>query len=217
MWLAKFKIKHKNCLLTPKCVKRKVTDLVYVLKAWNDGQHYCYTELHILQGSEENKKKFLRDLKKEKTIIKVEAKGNYIFTLNKEPLEKQYYSPVFDPHLLQPKPIMVSPDGYEYWEMACWDRKPLMDILKVPVFETELKSIQNMKLAEIYLPQIYPKLSPKQKQALELAVKEGYYDYPRRIYLEKLAHIAKVKRQSYQENLRRAEKKLVPFLTEKMV
>ncbi len=49
-----------------------------------------------------------------------------------------------------------------------------------------------------------------------MAVKEGYYDYPRKIYLEKLAQISRVKRQSFQENLRRAEKKLVPFLTERV-
>ncbi len=216
MWLAKFKIKHRNCLLTSKAVKYKVMDLVYVLNSWPDQKNYCYTELHILQGKEENKKRFIRALKKEKTIKKVEVQGNYIFTLNQEPLEKQYYSPVFDQHLLQPKPIIVSPDGYEYWEMACWEKRPLMEIMQVPVFKTELKSIQNIKLAEIYLPQIYPKLSPKQKEALELAVQEGYYDYPRGIYLDKLAQIAKVKRQSFQENLRRAEKKLVPFLTERM-
>ena len=216
MWLAKFKIKHQNCLLTPKCVKRKVVDFVYVLNSWNDRKHYYYTELHLLQGEEANKRKFIHDLKKEKTIAKMEQQGNYLFTLNKEPLEKQYYSPVFDPRLLQPKPIIVKPDGYEYWEMACWNKKPLMEIMNVPVFEVELKSIQNIKLAEIYLPQIYPKLSPKQKQALELAVKEGYYEYPRKIDLETLGKISKVKRQTFQENLRRAEKKLVPFLTEKL-
>ena len=61
---------------------------------------------------------------------------------------------------------------------------------------------------------IYPKLAQKQKEAIELAVKHNYYDYPRKIDLEGLAKIAKVKRQTLQENLRRAEKKLVPFLTE---
>ncbi len=216
MWLAQFKIKHKNCLLTPKAVKYRIVDFVYVLNSWPDQKNYYYTELHILQGPAENKKKFIQALRKEKTIKKVEAQGNYIFTLNKEPLEKKYYSPVFDPRLLQPKPIIISPDGYEYWEMACWDKPPLMEILTVPVFATELKSIQKMKLAEIYLPQIYPQLSLKQKEALELAVQEGYYDYPRGIYLAKLAQIARVKRQTFQENLRRAEKKLIPFLTEKV-
>ena len=62
--------------------------------------------------------------------------------------------------------------------------------------------------------QLHPKLSPKQKEAVELAVKEGYYNYPRKIDLEGLAKLSKVKRQTYQENLRRAEKKLVPFLIE---
>ncbi len=216
MWLAKFKIRHKNCLLTPKCVRHNVVDLVYVLNSWKDLQHYYYTELHILQGSEENKKKFCRDLKKEKTIIKVEQQGNYLFTLNREPLKKQYYSPVFDPRLLQPKPIIVKPDGYEYWEMACWDKKPLMEIRNVPVFQVKVLSIKNAAVKDFYLPKIYPQLSPKQQVALELAVQEGYYEYPRKIGLELLAKISKVKRQTFNEHLRRAEKKLVPFLTEKL-
>ena len=83
-----------------------------------------------------------------------------------------------------------------------------------PVFEVELIYIKETKLADIFLPHSYPRLSPKQKEAIELAVKQGYYQYPRKIDLEKLAEIAKVKRQTYQENLRRAEKKLIPFLTE---
>jgi len=45
-------------------------------------------------------------------------------------------------------------------------------------------------------------------------VKKGYYNFPRKIDLEKLANLSKVKRQTFQENLRRAEKKLVPFLSE---
>lgn len=216
MWVAKFKIKHINCLLTPKCVKHEVVDFVYLLNSWENGKYFYYTELHILSGKEINKKQFIEDLKKEKTIVKVEQKGNYIFTLNKEPLEKQYYTPLFDPRIIQPKPIAVKPDGYEYWEIASWEREPLMKVMDVHVFRTELKTIQNLKLADIFLPHIYPKLSPKQKESIELAVKEGYYEYPRKIDLETLAKIAKVKRQTFQENLRRAEKKLVPFLVENM-
>jgi len=47
-----------------------------------------------------------------------------------------------------------------------------------------------------------------------LAVKQGYYNFPREIYLDELAKISRVKRQSYQENLRKAERKIIPFLTE---
>lgn len=216
MWLAKFKIWHKNCVLRPRCMKYKVTDFVYLINSWQDGKKFYYTELHILQGKEENKKKFAKDLRKEKTIKKIEQNGNYIFTLNEEPLEKQYYSPVFDPKIIQVKPVAQRTDGYEDWELACWDRETLIKITKVPVFKVEILKIQKTKIADIFLPQIYPKLSAKQKEALELAVNEGYYKFPRKIHLEKLAEISKVKRQTFQENLRKAEQKIIPFMTENL-
>jgi len=214
MWVAKFKIWHKNCLLRPKCVRHQVTDFVYLINSWKEKNKFYYTELHILQGKEENKRKFIRDLKKEKSIKKLEKKGNYIFTLNKEPLKKQYYFPAFDPKIIYVKPVAQRSDGFEDWEVASWDKKTLMKIMEIPVFNVELKSIQKTKLSDIFLPHIYPRLSPKQKEAIELAVKSGYYEFPRKIDLEGLAKISKVKRQTYQENLRRAEMKLIPFLTE---
>ncbi|MEK6840913.1 MAG: helix-turn-helix domain-containing protein, partial [Nanoarchaeota archaeon] len=190
--------------------------LVYLINSWKEKNKFYYTELHILQGTEENKKKFVKDLKKEKSIKKLEQKDNYIFTLNEEPLEKQYYTPVFDPKIIHVRPVAQRSDGYEDWEIASWDRDALMKITEVPVFEVEIKSIKETKLSDIFFPHIFPKLSPKQKYAIELAVKNNYYGYPRRIDLEKLAKIAKVKRQTFQENLRRAEKKLIPFLTESL-
>lgn len=216
MWIAKFRIWHKNCLLRPLCVKYQVTDLVYLINSWKEKKRFYYTELHILQGLEENKRKFIKDLKKQKSIKRLEQKGNYIFTLNEEPIEKQYYSPVFDPKIIQVKPVAQRTDGYEDWELASWDRETLMKIMNVPVFDVKLKYIKQTKLTDIFMPHIYPKLSPKQKEAIELAVKHGYYEYPRQITLEKLSEIAKVRRQTFQENLRRAERKLIPFLTESL-
>ena len=216
MWVAKFQIWHKNCILRPRCIKYQITDLVYLINSWKEKKKFYYTELHILQGTEENKKKFIKDLKKEKAVKKLEQKGNYIFNLNEEPLQKQYYSPVFDPKIIQIKPVAQRTDGYEDWELACWDRETLMKITQVPVFDVDLKSIEETKLADIFLPHIFPKLSPKQKESIELAIKHGYYEYPRKIDLDKLSKIMKVKRQTFQENLRRAEKKIIPFLTESL-
>jgi len=217
MWIAKYKIWHKNCILRPRCIKYKVTDFVYLINSWAEKNHFYYTELHILQGKEENKKKFVKNLKKEKTISKLESKGNFIFTLNEEPIEKEYYTAVFNPRIIQVKPVAQRKDGFEDWEIASWDKATLMRIMDVPVFDVKLLSIQNKKLGDIFIPHIYPKLSPKQKEAIELAVNEGYYGYPRNIDLETLAKITKVKRQTYQENLRKAEKKIVPFLTESFI
>ncbi len=216
MWIARFKIWHKNCLLRPRCVKYRITDLVYLINSWKDKKKFYYTELHILQGTEENKKKFIWDLKKEKSIKKLEKKGNYIFTLNEEPLEKQYYTPVFDPKIIQVRPVVQRSDGYEDWEIASWDREALMKITEVPIFNVEIKSIKETKLSDIFFPHIFPKISTKQKEAIELAIKNGYYEYPKKINLDGLAKIAKVKRQTFQENLRKAERKLIPFLTESL-
>jgi predicted DNA binding protein len=52
----------------------------------------------------------------------------------------------------------------------------------------------------------------KQKQAMNLAIKNGYYNYPRKTNLDNLAKIAKVSKQTFQENLRKAENKLIPSL-----
>ncbi len=216
MWVAKFKIWHKNCLLRPKCVKHQVTDFVYLINSWIEKKKFYYTELHILQGKEENKRKFSRDLKKEESIKKLEQRGNYIFTLNEEPVEKQYYSPTFDPKIIKVKPVTQRKDGFEDWELACWDKETLMKIMDVPVFNIKLIYVKQTKLSDIFLLHVYPKFSPKQKEAIESAVREGYYNYPRKIDLEGLAKIAKVKRQTLQENLRRAERKLIPFLTESL-
>jgi len=67
------------------------------------------------------------------------------------------------------------------------------------------------------LPHIMPKLSNKQKEAIQLAVKEGYFDFPRKINLEGIAKRMKISKQTLQQHLRIAEKKLVPFLTENIL
>lgn len=214
MWIAKFKNWHKDCIIRPRCVKYNVADFVHLVNCWIDKNKFYYTEIHILQGREEDQQKFVKDFKKDKTIVKFEQIGNHIITLNIKPGIEEYYSPVFDRRLIYVKPVTQRVDGYEDWELASWDREVIMNIMNVPTFEMKLISIKRAKLKEIFIPQIYPKLSPKQKEAIELGVREGYYNYPRKIDLDGLAKISKVKRQTYQEHLRRAEKKLIPFLTE---
>lgn len=129
------------------------------------------------------------------------------------------YMPLWDKRLIQVKPVMQKTDGTEHWEMACWDREPLMQILeRLPEeFEIKLKSISKTKIDEIFLPHIMPKLSEKQKQVIETAVQKGYYNFPRKINLDGLAKNLKLSKPTVQQHLRTAEKKLVPFLTENML
>lgn len=219
MWKAVFEGKHKTCIIAPKCKKYNITDFVYLVNAWIENHKFYYSEVHILQGEEENKKKFIRELKKEKSIKKFEQKGNFILTLEEKPEWMSAYMPLWDKRIIQIKPVMQKPDGTEHWEMACWDKEPLMHILhRLPEeFEIKLKSIEQTKVEEIFLPHIMPKLSKKQKQAIQLAVEKGYYNFPRKINLDELSKEMKLSKQTYHQHLRNAEKKLVPFLTESIL
>ena len=103
--------------------------------------------------------------------------------------------------------------------MACWDKEPLTHILeRLPSeFEIKLKSIMQTKIDDIFMPHIMPNLTGKQKKVIMLAVKKGYFDFPRKINLDGLAKELKLSKQTVQQHIRIAEKKLVPFLTENIV
>ena len=196
-----------------------MTDFVYLLNAWEENNKFYYTEAHILQGTEQNKELFVNDFKKEKTNKKFERKGNFIITLTERPGWMAAYMPLWDKRIIQTKPVIQKQDGMEVWEMASWDKEPLINILhRLPKeFKIKIKSIQQTKLDELFLPHIMPKLSNKQKEAIQLAVKEGYFDFPRKINLEGIAKRMKISKQTLQQHLRIAEKKLVPFLTENIL
>ena len=213
MWVAKFKNWHKTCLIRPLCVKYQVTDLVHMLNYWEEGENFFYTELHQLQGDEENIKKFIKGMKYDKATIKIIIQGNYVVTLNKIPKIKEYKH-VFNPEIIYVKPTIQRTDGYEDWEIASWKKEELMKIMKIPVFEMKLVYVKKLDFSEIFFPQILPKLPKKQKQAIHLAIQEGYYNTPRKITLEKLSKLTKVKKQTFQEHLTKAENKMIPFLTE---
>ena len=56
-----------------------------------------------------------------------------------------------------------------------------------------------------------PKLTNKQKQAMNLAIKHRYYDYPRKIDVQELAKLSKLSFSTFHAHLRKAEQKLLPY------
>lgn len=200
-------------MIRPRCVKFKVDDYVYLLNSWEEKGKFCYTELHILDGETANVKKFIRDFKKEKTLSKFETEDNWIFTLNKlNKKESSEYWAIFDRRIIYVKPVVQRLDGYEDWELASWNKDALMKVMDNSHFDMKLLSVGKLKKSDLFLPQVQPEISEKQRKALNTAIKNGYYSFPRKTDLNKLSKIAGISKQSFQENLRRAENKLVPFL-----
>jgi len=213
MWILKLKIKH-DCTIGNKCEKYKVISYSLTLGNWKkDG--YSYTsERHTLEGDQESIKRYLDDIKKDKRVTNLELSGNTLFFVGKD--KENIPSSFYNQKMFFPKPVFVDKQGYEYWEIASYDKNVLskfLQELRKQNYETlEILQFKNVKLNNVHFPSIMPNLTEKQKRAFELAVEHGYYDIPKRTELKKLAKLMNISLATYQEHLKRAEAKVVPKL-----
>jgi len=68
------------------------------------------------------------------------------------------------------------------------------------------------EMHQFFILDVVPSITWKQRQALDIAIKHGYYDYPKKTDLRELAKIMKVSYATYQAHLKKAEKRLLPRL-----
>ena len=208
MWVTKLKIKHK-CKISPRCKKFSVTCYSILLNRFKEKGIFYLSGQHYLVGEEKNIKGFITDLKKDKGTKQIEIKGNIIVMLERAEKTASLY---FDPKIFYIKPVQSNPEGFEFWELGAWEKEILMDFinkLKKTMDFLEIKKLVKSKLSEVYFPMVVPKLTKQQKRALEIAIENGYYTYPRKIKLEKLAKLIGVSLSTYQEHLRKAESKIL--------
>jgi len=213
MWILKLKIKHK-CTIADRCEKYKVSAYSIPLGSWTEKQYNYVSGRHVLCGSPELIKKFVQSTKKDKKIAKVEISGNAIFLIEKS--KEKIPSFFYIQKIFFTKPVFVDEKGYEYWEMAAYKKNILTEfwnkLKKEHYIFIEMQQLKNISLDNLYFPAVAPKLTEKQKTAFDLAVKEGYYDIPKRADLKKLSKIMKISLATYQEHLKRAESKIIPRL-----
>jgi predicted DNA binding protein len=217
MWVAKIKNRHDDCVTTPKAVKHGITVYATPGSSTSDEKHVYNTGFLMLRGPEKSKQNFVRDLKKDKRVMKVEVNKDFIVLLEKRAKDRDEYATFRSKDIMVVKPIYCNPnDGLEYWEVCSWEKKHIMDFLRdiAKVGEPTLMSIQRMKLQDIYHFHISPHLTSKQREALELATEFSYYGVPRKVELQQLAKKMNISRQAFSELLRKAEAKLIPSLTE---
>jgi predicted DNA binding protein len=219
MWYLKFKLKHSDCIVAPLAEKYNLSIEFYPLGHYiQEGSVYT-TAIHTVKGDEKNIKGYLKELKKDKRIIRIEVSKS-IFTLSKEKASKKTYQAIYNPQLLYVTPGFNSVDGFEIWEIACWDRRPLENLIKImenaeTTISFDILKFEEKNVEDIYLLKLFPELPKKQKKAIELAFKSGYYQFPKKTNLDKLAKEVKVSKATFQENLKKAEARLMPLLLRK--
>ncbi|PIY59961.1 hypothetical protein COY95_04290 [Candidatus Woesearchaeota archaeon CG_4_10_14_0_8_um_filter_47_5] len=208
MWIAKLRIRHDDWILD-KTLKYNLTASGIPLNSYKKNGKQYHNGMVFLNGAEENKQKFINSLRKDQRIKKSKAVGSQVYVLIES---EDHIAPLMDDALFFIKPVFFE-KGYEYWELGSWEKKPIKE------FYTQIKKIAEVKILKlrqenpsVFVQHAVPRLTEKQKRALELALENGYYTYPRTISVEELAQKAGMPRTTFQEHLRKGEAKLMHLL-----
>lgn len=208
MWVAKIKINTRNTLIGSLAVKHKVNLFGFPLSYYyNKNEIIVHMSTNIF-GNEKDKNNFTNELKKQKRIINLEKNNDFIIMTIKEP---NYLKCLYDKDIIHVSPGFISSDGYEIGEIASFNREPLIklnNILKEK-YNGSLISIKKKPIKSVSVMKISPELTDKQRNALNLAINNGYYNIPRKISVEELSKIAKLSFSTFQVHLRKAESKII--------
>ncbi len=211
MWLGHFKIWHKNCIYLSNATKYNVVISMYPLNSYVEGKWRFHTNINILTGKKEDIERFIKAVKKDPRTMEFKGNGNVYLSHMRFKADDYHTTNYYTPKIFLLKPI-VHKNGKEDWYFGAWDKEIINEMFHVfkKHFHIEVHSIKEEDFTDIFMPQVMPKMTEKQKQALRLAIKEGYYNFPKKIYLQDLAKRMNVSRVTFEEHLRKAEAKLLP-------
>jgi len=220
MWKVKLSVYYDKGVLAPRAKKFNVGVHGYMLNYHSVKNDYYFTLLGFVEGDDKLKEDFIKDIGKDKRVQKVENQGDFFVCRAKESkskMIKKVISVFYNPLLIQIRPFVVFPSGWETLELASFERKYLEEIIKVSEkeFNMKLEYFKEEKLDNLGILNILPKLTEKQRNAVEAASAGGYYEYPRKTDVKRLAKKNKLSFSTFQEHLRKAENKLIPFAMKK--
>ena len=227
MWVAKLRGFDEEMIYGTLAVKNDVTIHYYPLNHYSDESNYYFLAVGIITGSRKNVDSFFNDLmgfkgssKNKRYVENLEFKGNFFICTTAQPktLESRkfvrfYYNPKF----IHIDPAVITPDGYEEWHIASNNKKDIEYIVKISKreYKGELKMLKQKSLGNIGILSVFPELTDRQKEAFTLAMRHGYYEYPRKTELKKLAAMMGLSLSTYQAHLRKAEISMLSFVSKK--
>jgi len=209
MWVAKLLFRH-DCILGNRCKKFNVSLQGVVFSVFKEKNRMLSSSMLYASGKEKNMRDFYKDLKKDPAVVKLDQKENMCLLIEKATSKAvQFYGP----KLIFIRPVLMDSTGFEHWEIGSWEKEVVMDFVNkvekhVPEFK--LVSFRNIKMNNLYFPKLIPNLTEKQRWALELAIKEGYYKSPKKTSIRNLAKIFDCSVGNFQKHLQKAEEKVIP-------
>ena len=222
MWSMKIGVREKDNIYGRRTSRYGIKLYFYSLNHYEEKSKIYFVASGILEGNEKSKKRFLADLKNDKKVNNIECNNDFFICAYSEIKTGQRAKAVkvaYNPRLIFLKPVIIDEDGWEEWEIASIRREDLQAFIKyakeLPNTESKLFYLRQQRICNLMIYAMLPKLTEKQNNALILAIENGYYGYPRKVKLEKLARIMKISTSTYQFHLAKAEAKLMPFLAKR--
>jgi predicted DNA binding protein len=216
MWIARFKLYHKDCPAVNTCVSQGTDVTSYPLGFYSDDGFTYVTTLCRVLAPEARKEAYLESFKTDSNITNIDISDDFFaYEYRLEPEDGEHVQLYTNPKMFFVKPTLNSRDRHEYWELASWDKSVLTrfsDEVTSHMDHAEMLGISKKGMYDFYAQVATPKLSRSQKEALRLAYSHDYYSFPRKTGLDKLARKAGISVSTFQEHLRKAENKLIPML-----
>ena len=214
-------MRHEGDIFTERTKKYQVNLYAYPLTHYKKSNKYFFSVIGIIEGENNSINNFLRDLKKDKRVKKLEANKDFVNILisySLDEIKKADMATYYDQSFIHLEPVLNAKDGFEYWNIGSFEREDLMRLSESAIknHKGKLISITNSKLDNFSLLNITPKITEQQKKVILIAFKHGYYAYPRRIEIRELAKICNISYATCQEHLRKAELSLLPSMIKKL-
>jgi hypothetical protein len=209
MWRLKLKLDSSKQPLGRLAIKHQVSMMGYPLSCWKDSKYLYVISAGTLFG--ENKKALIKELQKSDDIVEFEASNDFIINVTKQPL---FTEPVYSPKIIRPNPVIINKNGFHIWDLASFDRSILETVLEFAEEKlgAEILFFKQEKVSNINFTKLLPEITKNQKDALEIAIKEGYYNYPKKVKMKELAKKMNISYSTYQAHLKKAEGKIIPQL-----
>lgn len=225
MWFTKFKVFDEKSILSIILRKNKVKMYYYPVNNYIKKNRVYFITICLIKGKEENKNNYFKDLKNLKKTNQgrrlefLEKEGDFFIMVTSLSLNQElklYVSVAYNPALIHLKPVIWYEDGWEEFEVASIERKNLEKLIDAGETKYKLKLLdfKNKKIKNFGFLTMFPELTDKQKNALESALKSGYYEYPRKISLDKLSKNIGLAFSTFQAHVRKAENKILKFAIE---
>lgn len=210
MWVAKIKFSGFVTNIGSLAIKHKVDLFGFPLSFSETSRGIEVQVAGTIFGDTVNKKGFLKEFKKTERCLEIEENNDFLIGRILEPVGSKV---LYEPKIYHVSPAYISSKGYEIIEIASFTKEPLMKVREffTGKYEGELLSIVKKRINSVSVMKISPDLTFKQREAIDLAVREGYYEIPRRTDIQKLAEISGVAFSTFQVHLRKAESKLIPY------